>query len=92
MADVKIERKQRLSRQEAGERLIALGRALAGGSTVEWESGDDSISFAVADEVAWEFELEVDGDGRELEIELTWTTAAPAARPRPATRTRRRAA
>ena len=79
MADVEITRKIRLSRRQAGERLIALGKALVDGATSELEFGGDSIRFTVADQVAWEFELEVDGDELELEIELKWSTAASAA-------------
>jgi amphi-Trp domain-containing protein len=79
MADVEIKRKIRLSRQQAGERLVALGKALVDGATSELEYGGDSVRFTVADQVSWEFELEVDGDEMELEIELKWSTAAPAA-------------
>jgi amphi-Trp domain-containing protein len=84
MADVEITRKTRLTREEAGERLIALGKSLAAGpkSTVGFDG--DSIRFAVADHVEWEFQLEVDGDEVELEIELTWSDAAPAGKPAPA--------
>jgi amphi-Trp domain-containing protein len=90
MADVEITRKTRLSRKQAGERLIALGRSLVDGATSELEVGGDSIRFTVADQVAWEFELEVDGDELELEIELKWSTApaAPAAPQAAAKRTK----
>ena len=74
MADVEIKRKVRLSRKQAGERLIAVGKALAGGSKSELEFDGESISFTVADQVNWEFELEVEGDEIELEIELKWST------------------
>jgi len=80
MADVEIKRKMRLTREQAGERLIVLGKALTGGSTSEVDFDGDSIRFTVADRVAWELELEVDGDELELEIELKWSNgAAPAA-------------
>jgi amphi-Trp domain-containing protein len=79
MADVEIKRKVRLSRKQAGERLIAVGKALVGGSKSELEFDGESISFTVADHVNWEFELEVEGDEIELEIELKWSDAAPAA-------------
>lgn len=78
MADVEIKRKTRLSREQAGERLIILGKALAGGSRSEVDFDGDSIHFTVADHLEWEFELEVDGDEVELEIELKWSDAAPA--------------
>jgi amphi-Trp domain-containing protein len=86
MAEVELTKKARLSREQAGERLIVLGRALTAGSTSELDDDGESIRFAVADELEWEFELEVDGDEVELEIELKWsngTRAAPAA-PAPA--------
>jgi amphi-Trp domain-containing protein len=83
MADLEIKRKIRLSRKQAGERLIALGNALVDGATSELEFGGDSVRFTVADHVRWEFELEVEGDEMELEIELNWSTATPAA-PAPA--------
>jgi len=79
MADVEIKRKVQLSRKQAGERLIAVGKALVGDPTSELDFDGESIRFTVADEVRWEFELEVDGDEMELEIELKWSDAAPAA-------------
>jgi len=89
MADVEIKRKIRLSRKQAGERLITLGKALVDGATSELEIGGDSIRFTVADQVEWEFELEVDGDEMELEIELNWSTATPAAAAPPAAAAKR---
>jgi amphi-Trp domain-containing protein len=84
MVDVEITRKTRLTREEAGKRLIALGEALAGGTRSEVGFDGDSFRFSVADEVEWEFQLEVEGDEVELEIELTWSGGAPAAKPAPA--------
>jgi amphi-Trp domain-containing protein len=93
MPEVELKRKVRLSREEAGRRLIALGEALVGGPRTEVADDLGSIRFTVADELEWEFELEVDGDEVELEIELKWTDARPVAAPAaaPATRARRRA-
>ncbi len=73
MPDVEIKRKVRLSRAEAGRRLIALGEALSGGPKSEMDFDGDSIRYTVADNLEWEFELEVDGDETELEIEMKWT-------------------
>jgi amphi-Trp domain-containing protein len=84
MVDVEITRKTRLTREEAGKRLIALGEALAGGTRSEVGFDGDSFRFSVADEVEWEFQLEVEGDEVELEIELTWSGGAPAAKSAPA--------
>jgi amphi-Trp domain-containing protein len=80
MPDMEIKRKVRLSREEAGQRLIALGTALCEGSESHVDFDGDSIRFTVADQVKWEFELEVDGDETELEIELKWSDP-PAAGP-----------
>ena len=80
MPDVEIKRKVRLSREEAGQRLILIGTALTAGSKFEVDFGGDAIRFAVADELAWEFELEVEGDETELEIELKWSDS-PATEP-----------
>jgi amphi-Trp domain-containing protein len=81
MADVEIKRKVRLSRKEAGERLIHLGTALAAAPTSELDFDGDSIRFKAADELDWEFELEVDGDDLEIEIELKWSHAPAAPAP-----------
>jgi amphi-Trp domain-containing protein len=78
MPDVEIKRTAMLSREEAGQRLIALGKALADGPKSHVDFDGDSIRFAVSDQVEWEFELEVDGDQTELEIELKWSDAKPA--------------
>jgi amphi-Trp domain-containing protein len=75
MPDVEIKRKVRLSRAEAGRRLIALGKALTAGSKSEMDFDGDSIQYVVADHLEWEFELEVDGNETELEIEMKWTDA-----------------
>ena len=78
MPDVEIKRKVRLSREEAAQRLIAIGNALAASSTTRLHFDGDSIQFTVADQVDWEFELEVEGNETELEIELKWSDASPA--------------
>jgi amphi-Trp domain-containing protein len=84
MAGVEIKRKVRISRKEAGERLIELGKALAAAPESELELNGDSIKFTVADDLDWEFELEIDGDEVELELELKWSLAAPTPAPAPA--------
>ncbi|MFD6103900.1 amphi-Trp domain-containing protein [Nocardia salmonicida] len=90
MPKLEIKRKSELSRKEVGERLITIGRAIAHGSEVEFETGGDSIEMVVADRVRWEFEIEVDGDETEIEIEIKWrddpSTESAAAAPRAATK------
>ena len=81
MPNVKIKRKVRLSREQAGQRLIAMGTALTAASKFEVDfDGEESLRFTVADDLEWEFELEVEGDETELEIELKWSDA-PATEP-----------
>ena len=92
MPDMEIKRTVKLSREEAGQRLIALGTALTGGPKSHVDFDGDSIRFVVADQLEWEFELEVDGDQTELEIELKWSdspAADPPAEPGHAKATRR---
>jgi amphi-Trp domain-containing protein len=84
MAEVEFERKIRVSREQAGERLIALGKSLIGGARSKLDHDGDSIHFTVADELDWEFELQIDGYEVELEIELKWSNGKPAARTAPA--------
>ena len=83
MPDMEIKRTVKLSREEAGQRLIALGTALTGGPKSHVDFDGDSIRFTVAEQLEWEFALEVDGNQTELEIELKWsdppTADAPAA-------------
>ncbi|WAL44378.1 amphi-Trp domain-containing protein [Rhodococcus pyridinivorans] len=75
MPKLEIKQKAELSRKQASERLIALGRALATGSEVELDSGGDTISLVVADRLEWELEIEVDGDQVEIEVEFSWRDA-----------------
>jgi amphi-Trp domain-containing protein len=72
MAKLEIERKLTLSRQEAADRLMAIGRALGEGSDVELSSGGDKLKLSVGARIEWELEIEIDGNETELEIELKW--------------------
>lgn len=72
MPKLEIKRMSELSRKEVSDRLIALGRALAGDPEVELGSDGDSITILVADQVQWELEIEVEGDKTEIEIEISW--------------------
>jgi len=80
VAEVEFESKVRISREQAGERLIALGKSLIGGARSNLEQEGHSIHFNIADDVDWEFELNIDGDDVELEIELKWSTRKPPTR------------
>ena len=101
MPKLEIKKSATLSRKQASERLIALGRALADGSEVELGAAGDSITVEVAKQVRFELEVEVDGDETEIEIEISWrdngtedtAVSAPAAEPaRSQPKTTRRAA
>lgn len=83
MPKLEFTRKSELSRQQAAERLITIGRALAAGSEVELSSGGYSVEIEVADHVRWKVEIEVDGDETEIEIEISWRDE-PAKEPEPA--------
>ena len=76
MADVKVERKQSLSREDAATWLHALSRAFAHGGEVELPIGDGgTVKLHLPDEVRAEFEVEVDGDEVEVEVEFKWSTS-----------------
>lgn len=79
MADVKLERKESLTREDAAVWLHALSRAFAHGGHVELPIGEDTLSLHLPEQVRAEFEVEVEGDEVEIEIEFTWSTAAAAA-------------
>jgi amphi-Trp domain-containing protein len=74
VADVELEQKELLTRQEAATRLSALAKALADGGEVEIELGATTVKLHVPDQVRTEFEIEVDGDEIELELELKWSS------------------
>lgn len=75
MADVKLERKESLSRDEVAVWLHALSRAFARGGDVELPVGDGTLSLHLPEQVQAEFEVEVDGDEVEIEVEFKWSTA-----------------
>ncbi len=83
MPNVEIKSTGGLTRKQAGQRLIELGNALVGGSTVEVDWGNDKIKIGVADRVEWELEIEIEGSETELEIELKWSDAAATAEAEP---------
>ncbi len=89
MADVKLERKESLSRQEAAVWLSALSKAFAHGGHVELPVGGGTLGLQLPEQVRAEFEVEVEGDEVQVEVEFTWSTArsATAEEPSPATDT-----
>lgn len=75
MADVKLERKESLSREEAAQWLSVLAKAFARGGEVTLPLGTATVELDLPDRVRAEFEVKVDGDEVEIELEFTWSTA-----------------
>ena len=69
---LEVEQKERVTREEAAERLRRLADMLARHNDIEFDRGGMHIRIPVPDEVNLKIELEVETDERELEIELTW--------------------
>jgi amphi-Trp domain-containing protein len=67
-----VERKERVSREQAAARLRELADMLARHNDVEFERGGMRFTVHVPDEVELKVELEIDSEERELEIELSW--------------------
>jgi amphi-Trp domain-containing protein len=74
MSDVKLERKEVVSREDAAEWLTLLSKAFAKGNHVELPFGPGSLSLHVPGRVRAEFEVEVEGDQIEIELEFKWST------------------
>jgi amphi-Trp domain-containing protein len=79
VSDLKVERKESLTRAEAGKRLAQFAEALTRGSEVELNWGGTSLELRVGADVRTEFEVKVSGDVIEVEIEMTWSTASESA-------------
>jgi len=67
-----VERKERVTREQAAARLRELADMLARHNDVEFERGGMRFTVHVPDEVELKVEIEIESDERELEIELTW--------------------
>ena len=82
MSDVKVERKESLSRDEAAMWLSLLSEAFTAGDHAELPFGPSSVSLYIPDRVRAELEVEVEGDEVEVEVEFKWSMveheAAPA--------------
>jgi amphi-Trp domain-containing protein len=75
MSDVKVERKESLSRDDAATWLSLLARAFAAGDHAELPFGSSSVSLHIPDRVRAELEVEVEGDEVEIEVEFKWSIA-----------------
>ncbi len=76
MSDVKVERKEAVSRDEAASWLTLLSEAFAGGGHTEIPFGPGgTMSLRVPDSVRAELEVEIEGDEVEIELEFKWSIA-----------------
>jgi len=75
MSDVKVERKESLSRDDAATLLALLARAFTAGDHAELPFAPNSVSLHIPDQVHAELEVEVEGDEVEVEIEFKWSMA-----------------
>lgn len=73
MGDFKHKEAERLSRQQAAERLIDIAYALTGGGPLELTAAGRRITVPLASELTLERELKTKGDRVELDLELTWS-------------------
>jgi amphi-Trp domain-containing protein len=80
MAEVKVEHKSTVSRDEAAAFLSVLASALTGDEKTEFPMGPSTVSLTVPEQVRTEIEVEVDGDEVEIEIEFSWPASRSKAR------------
>jgi amphi-Trp domain-containing protein len=73
MSDVKVERKESLSREEAAQLLALLSKAFTTGDHAELPFGPSEVSLHIPDRVRAELEVEVEGDEVEVEVEFKWS-------------------
>jgi amphi-Trp domain-containing protein len=71
----KHKKAERLSRQQAAERLIDIAYSLTAGGPLELGGAGRRVAVPVADEVGLERELKSTGEQVQLELELSWSTA-----------------
>jgi amphi-Trp domain-containing protein len=81
MADVKVELKESISREDAARWLSQLSHAFADGHEGELPFGPGTVSMEIPDRVHAELEVEVEGNEVEVEIEFKWRIAEPESRP-----------
>jgi amphi-Trp domain-containing protein len=64
---------ERLSPQEAAERLADLAYALTVGGTLELRAGSEEVRVPIAAEVRLKRESKADGDRVEVDVRLSWS-------------------
>jgi amphi-Trp domain-containing protein len=65
---------ERLSRQEAAERLIDIAYALAAGGPLQLRAAGRRIEVPLANELVLGREVKAKGDRVALEVDLSWST------------------
>ncbi len=66
-----IDNTQRMSREDAADRLRAIADSLSRHNSIEFERGGQRVTVSIPDQVSLEVGVEL-GDENELEIEITW--------------------
>ena len=82
MAEAKYKETLSMTRQEAADRIIALGRALSADLPVTLMIGGRTIALDVSEPLVVELEAKVGDTHDELEVELKWS-GHKASMPRP---------
>jgi amphi-Trp domain-containing protein len=75
MGDFTHKEEERLSRQQAAERLIDIAYALTASGSFELNAAGQRIKVPVANELHLGRELKSKGGQVELELDLTWSAA-----------------
>ena len=74
MSDFKHNDEERLSREQAAERLVDIAYALTARGSLELNAAGRRIEVPVANELRFGCALKSNGDQLELVLELTWST------------------
>ena len=74
MSEFTHKQEERLSRQQAAERLVDIAYALTAGGPLELGAPGRRIKVPVANELRFGRELKSSGDQLELGLELGWST------------------
>ena len=75
MNDFKRKDEERVSRQQAADRLADVAYALTSGVPLELTVNGERVSIPIADELRLERDIKAKGDRVELEFELSWSIA-----------------
>ena len=81
MVDLKFEKKESLSRQEAAALLAKIAEALASEGQFKMEREGEKLELDMAEEVRVEFEVEIEDDEIELELEIKWDAKTKSSAP-----------